>query len=221
MITEVNNTFGERHLYLLDGSSPTSPAQSAGAEELGTMPTKTTFADYWTKEFHVSPFNSRKGGGYAQKALNAFPSPTSSPVVEITITLKSTKDHAKIVARLFSVGAAMKLDEMGLFGALKFIAAWWTVGLLTFPRILKEAFVLYFQKGLRVWFKPEVRVSSIGRLPTPSERYCRPADLLQSSLTIIVSYIRYSEIIFSTSWIYLSTHSGLTSRLPFQISPKM
>ncbi|OAG11695.1 uncharacterized protein CC84DRAFT_1107391 [Paraphaeosphaeria sporulosa] len=169
MITEVNNTFGERHLYLLDGSSPTSPAQTQGEEEQVLMPPKTTFADYWTKEFHVSPFNSRKGGGYAQKALNPFPSPTSSPAIDITITLKSTKDHAKIVARLFSVGAALKLDGMSLFEALKFIAAWWTVGFLTFPRIIKEAFVLYFRKGLRVWFRPEVRASSIGRVPTRIE----------------------------------------------------
>ncbi|KAF2439542.1 DUF1365-domain-containing protein [Karstenula rhodostoma CBS 690.94] len=169
MITEVNNTFGERHLYLLDGSSPTSPAQTPSEEEPVSVPPKTTFADYWTKEFHVSPFNSRKGGGYAQKALNPFPSPTSSPAIDITITLKSTKDHAKIVARLFSVGTAMKLDELGLFGALKFIAAWWAVGFLTFPRILKEAFVLYFRKGLRVWFKPEVRASSIGRISTQIE----------------------------------------------------
>jgi DUF1365 family protein len=171
MITEVNNTFGERHLYLLDGSSPTSPAQTPDGEELVPIPPKTTFADYWTKEFHVSPFNSRKGGGYAQKALNPFPSPTYSPAIDITITLKSTKDHAKIVARLFSVGTAMKLDELGMAGALKFIAAWWTVGFLTVPRILKEAFVLYFRKGLRVWLRPEVLASSIGRLPTPAEKY--------------------------------------------------
>ncbi|KAF9728806.1 hypothetical protein PMIN06_005993 [Paraphaeosphaeria minitans] len=169
MITEVNNTFGERHLYLLDGSSPTSPVQTPGGEELVPKPPKTTFADYWTKEFHVSPFNSRKGGGYAQKALNPFPSPTSSPAIDITIILKSTKDHAKVVARLFSLGKAMKLDGMGLFEALRFIAAWWTVGFLTFPRIIKEAFVLYFRKGLRVWLRPEVRVSSIGRIPTETE----------------------------------------------------
>ncbi|KAJ4350067.1 uncharacterized protein N0V89_008688 [Didymosphaeria variabile] len=169
MITEVNNTFGERHLYLLDGSSPTSPATTPGEEELVPTPPKATFADYWTKEFHVSPFNSRKGGGYAQKALNPFPSPTSSPAIEITITLKSTKDHAKIVARLFSVAAALKLDELSWFRAFKFTAVWWTVGFLTFPRILKEALVLYFRKGLRVWFRPEVLASSIGRLPSQTE----------------------------------------------------
>ncbi|KAL1610074.1 hypothetical protein SLS60_001739 [Paraconiothyrium brasiliense] len=169
MITEVNNTFGERHLYLLDGSSPTSPVTTPAEEDLVPTPPKATFADYWTKEFHVSPFNSRKGGGYAQKALNPFPSPTSSPAIEITITLKSTKDHAKIVASLFSVAAAMKLDELSWFSTLKFTAAWWPIGFLTFPRILKEAFVLYFRKGLRVWFRPEVLASSIGRLPSPTE----------------------------------------------------
>lgn len=171
MITEVSNTFGEKHLYLLDGSSPTSPVQTPDEEEVVPLQPKTTFADYWTKEFHVSPFNSRKGGGYAQKSLNPFPSPSSSPAIDITITLKSTKDHAKIVARLFSVGTAMKLDGMGLFEALTFIASWSVVGFLTFPRIIKEAFVLYYRKGLRVWFRPEVRASSMGRVPTQIEKY--------------------------------------------------
>ncbi|KAF1972770.1 hypothetical protein BU23DRAFT_508106 [Bimuria novae-zelandiae CBS 107.79] len=169
MITEVNNTFGERHIYLLDGSSPTSPPQTPDEEMLVPPRPKTAFADYWTKEFHVSPFNSRKGGGYALKALQPFPSPTSSPTIDITITLKSSKDHSKLVARLFSVAGAQDLEHMGLFGIMKFIAAWGWVGFMTFPRILKEAYVLYFRRGLHVWFRPEVLASSIGRLPSQTE----------------------------------------------------
>lgn len=171
MITEVNNTFGERHLYLLDGSSPTSPPQTLDEGTLVSPTPKATFADYWTKEFHVSPFNSRKGGGYSQKAVNPFPTPKSAPIIDIAITLKSSKDHAKLVARLFKIGSATELDALSWIGILRFIAAWGWVGFMTFPRILKEAYVLYFHKGLRVWFRPEVRASSLGRLPSETEWY--------------------------------------------------
>ena len=185
MITEVNNTFGERHIYLLDGSSPTSPPQTPDEEMLVPPSSKTTFADYWTKEFHVSPFNSRKGGGYAQKAMNPFPSPSCAPKVDITITLKSSKDHAKIIARVFSLGMASELESLSWFGILKFMAAWGWVGFATFPRILKEAYVLYMRRGLHVFFRPEVRASSIGRVPTEMEWYSIPL-ILPFELTNIV-----------------------------------
>ena len=171
MITEVNNTFGERHIYLLDGSSPTSPPQTPDEGTLVPPTMKTTFADYWSKEFHVSPFNSRKGGGYSQKAINPFLAPASAPAIDITITLKSSKDHAKLIARLFNTGPATELEALSWIGISKFIVAWGWVGFMTFPRICKEAYVLYFQKGLHVWFRPEVRAASLGRLPSEPERY--------------------------------------------------
>lgn len=172
MILEVNNTFGERRMYLLDGSSMPTPPQTPDSEASGPeLPSgaKSRFTDLWMKDFHVSPFNSRKGS-YALKALNPFPNVTyDNPWIDNTITLKSSKDHAKLVARLNSTGKAFELDDLGLLGSLQFILSWWWVGFVTFPRIIREAFKIFFRRKLHVWFRPEVLHTSVGRIPTPTE----------------------------------------------------
>jgi DUF1365 family protein len=178
MILEVNNTFGERRMYLLDGSSPSSPphksdSQQSSADEGSGLEVsngaKSKFSDVWMKDFHVSPFNSRKGS-YALKAQNPFPTVDhDDPIIDNTITLKSSKDHGKLVARLFSTGKPLDPDQLGFFGTVRFVLSWWWVGLVTFPRILREAGKLFFKRKLHVWFRPEVQTSSIGRLPTSAE----------------------------------------------------
>jgi DUF1365 family protein len=174
MILEVNNTFGERRMYLLDGSSPASPPQTPEFQDSADSTTgfpngvKPMFTDLWMKDFHVSPFNSRKGS-YALKALNPFPYVGHDPTLDNTITLKSSKDHGKLVARLFSTGKSLDPDRLGFFGTIRFILSWWWVGLVTFPRILREAFKLFTKRKLNVFFRPEVQTSSVGRLPTSDE----------------------------------------------------
>ncbi|KAF2110830.1 hypothetical protein BDV96DRAFT_500493 [Lophiotrema nucula] len=187
MILEVNNTFGEKRPYLLDGTSPGSPPRGSDYDMQPRGPDKNRFTDVWMKDFHVSPFNSRKGV-YALKALNPFPNRgTKAPVIDNTITLKSSKDHAKLVARIFSTGPPLTLSDLGLWGTIIFIAGWWWVGFLTFPRIVNQAGKLFFSRGLHVWFRPEVLSSSIGRDPTPSEIHLQGMfrqylhDLVQSS----------------------------------------
>ena len=175
MILEVNNTFGERRIYLLNGTSSSTPPQTPGStheEDTGSdisIGTKSRFTDLWMKDFHVSPFNSRKGS-YALKAQNPFPyAGYETPMIDNTITLKSSKDHAKVIARLNCVGEPLNPEDLGFFGALWFISKWWWVGLVTFPRILKEAVNLFYKRSLHVWFRPEVLTPSLGRLPTSSE----------------------------------------------------
>ncbi|XPS95525.1 hypothetical protein M3J09_004813 [Ascochyta lentis] len=175
MILEVNNTFGERRIYLLNGTSTSSPPRTPGStheEDDGQevpLGSKTRFTDLWVKDFHVSPFNSRKGS-YALRAQNPFPyAGYDTPMIDNTITLKSSKDHAKVVARLNCIGKPLDPEEFGFLGASWFILSWWWVGLVTFPRILKEAFNLFHKRNLHVWFRPEVLTPSLGRLPTSSE----------------------------------------------------
>lgn len=178
MILEVNNTFGERRMYLLDGSSPSSPPRTSDSEQTSgsegqesqvPVEAKSKFTDVWMKDFHVSPFNSRKGS-YALKAQNPFPCVDyGNPMIDNTITLKSSKDHGKLVARLYSTGKAIDTDQLGLFGTMRFILSWWWVGFVTFPRIIREAFKIFFKRKLHVWFRPEVLTSSVGRLPTSAE----------------------------------------------------
>jgi len=173
MILEVNNTFGERRMYLLDGSNVASAPSTTDFEISGPelpLGAKSRFTDRWMKDFHVSPFNSRKGS-YVLKALNPFPYATyDNPFIDNTITLISTKDYAKLVARLNSTGPTLDPDQLGLFGVYRFILTWWWVGLVTFPRIVWEAFKLFFRRSLPMWFRPEVLHTGVGRIPTPNEK---------------------------------------------------
>jgi hypothetical protein len=169
MILEVNNTFGERRLYVLHGSSPIK-SPTISSSELAVLEksefAKKTFVDNWQKDFHVSPFSSRKGG-YSLKALNPFNS--QSAKIDNTIALTSSKEHAKIVARVYSTGPSLDPANLGLLGTLRFVGGWFWVGLLTSPRILGEAYKLYFKRTLHIWIRPEVLPSSIGRAPTSTE----------------------------------------------------
>jgi DUF1365 family protein len=166
----VNNTFGERRVYLLDGSNSSNLPQFSDLEPAtGSDAAKPRFTDSWMKDFHVSPFNSRKGS-YSLKALDPFGIAHSPhPKINNTITLRSSKDHAKLVARVDSIGKPLESAKMGYYETLRFVSSWWWVGFVTFPRIAREAFKLYYKRSLHVWFRPEVLAASIGRAPTATE----------------------------------------------------
>ncbi|EME83343.1 uncharacterized protein MYCFIDRAFT_153940 [Pseudocercospora fijiensis CIRAD86] len=160
MILEVNNTFGERRMYLLK----TEP--STGGDSARSF----TFSDEWAKDFHVSPFNSRKGS-YSLQAVDPLAAFEQKGHVEInnTIVLRSSGEHAKIVARVWSEGMPEEPSNVTTIELARFILAWWWVGLATFPRIVWEAQKLFFKRKLHVWYRPEVTEASIGRDFTKEE----------------------------------------------------
>ncbi|KAL9000549.1 MAG: hypothetical protein Q9169_000842 [Polycauliona sp. 2 TL-2023] len=163
MILEVNNTFEERRLYFLKGSH--------GESEDADMqhPSPDEFNDTWSKDFHVSPFNSREGS-YALNAHEPFaPHLSGTGMIDNTITLSSSESHAKLVARVFSTATGSDPATLGYWATLRFVVAWWWVGFVTFPRIVKEAGTLYFRRKLHVWYRPEVLKETIGRPATNSE----------------------------------------------------
>lgn len=162
MVLEVNNTFGERRMYLLKGRREgKGKGNGKEGEKDGE---KVVFTDDWEKDFHVSPFNSRKGS-YSLKAVDpvaAFEL-TGRARVDNTIVLRSSKEHAKIVARVFSDGEARDATTISIWELARFVASWWWVGLVTFPRIVWQARKLFFSRKLYVWYRPEVAETSLGR----------------------------------------------------------
>jgi hypothetical protein len=212
MILEVNNTFDERRMYYLpreelppERQIPGSESGVAGAPLNGiddssvdgkSPAAAAKLTHSWPKDFHVSPFNSRKGS-YSLLANDPLsPGMEGACHVDATVNLKSSKGHAKIVARLFSDGLALDPTAMSAFEKIKFLFAWWWVGFLTFPRIAKEAGVLFFRRKLHVWYRPEPLKDSIGRRAEASERqlegvfraYLRSlAD--QSTFNLVVKYV--------------------------------
>ena len=127
VVAEVNNTFRERHLYILDkpNGEPTQyPAQSGHA-----------------KEFHVSPFNDMRGdyefsfSGLADK-------------MEIHVDL--VRDGGKVLETGFR-GTALPLTTENLKQTLR---RYPLAALLNMPRIVWQAAKLYFRKKLPVFQKP-------------------------------------------------------------------
>jgi hypothetical protein len=196
MIVEVNNTFDERRMYLL------LPDETPRGIDLGnenvdeTSTDRKLFTQSWPKDFHVSPFNSRKGS-YSLSAADPLRSqiPDVGPI-NTTIVLKSSKSHGKIVARLFSAGSPVDPAVISTWRKLSFLSAWWWVGFVTFPRIVSEAAKLFFRRKLHVWFRPEPLRHSIGRNADKTERqlemvfrrYLRSL-VERSSASLAVKYI--------------------------------
>ncbi|MCJ1426546.1 hypothetical protein MMC29_004449, partial [Sticta canariensis] len=189
IILEVNNTFDERRMYFLKNTDDNgmnkdpestnnkcedggygNPERPASAEVYRTNQSSATFSNKWAKDFHVSPFNSRKGS-YTLNAFDPFfPKMSGSGVVNNTATLSSSKGHVKLVARIFSTQDSIDPSSLSGWERLRFVAAWWWVGFVTFPRIVREAGKLFFRRRLHVWYRPEVLKDSIGRRETVDER---------------------------------------------------
>jgi DUF1365 family protein len=163
MVLEVNNTFDERRMYLL---------KSTQAEEVENNVSKgestQIFKNTWEKDFHVSPFNSRRGR-YSLTASDAFHNTGAPPNFDNTIVMKSSKDHAKLVARVFSDGEPIDPTTASFCSVARFLTRWGWVGFFTFPRILKEAFNLFYRRKLHVWLRPEVLPTSLSRMATSLE----------------------------------------------------
>ena len=173
MILEVNNTFDERRMYFLKntGAGALDPFfdTTHDGSNLDHKP-QPRFTHSWSKDFHVSPFNSRKGS-YSLVADDPFsPSTNCNRPVNNTITLTSSKSHAKLIARVFSTSGSINPSTFNRWDTFRFLVLWWWVGFVTFPRIVKEAGKLFFKRKLHVWYRPEVLRESIGRHETSDER---------------------------------------------------
>ncbi|KUI61774.1 hypothetical protein VP1G_08913 [Cytospora mali] len=183
MIVEFNNTFGERRMYFL--MPPV--ARKDGLIEEADSPRNTNsqradaaiFKKEWAKDFHMSPFNSRKGS-YSlilSDPLKALSEGRGS--LDGSITLKSSKGHEKMVSRLYSDGQPVDPSTMTVVQKVRFLLSWWWVGFVTFPRMVNEAGRLWLQRKLHIWFKPVPLKTSL----------CRNADYAERAME--VSFRRY------------------------------
>ena len=178
MILEVNNTFDERRMYFLKDSGveipdPLSDIDKNGSNEQSTInksKTPAKFTNTWPKDFHVSPFNSRKGSYSLIADDPLFQNSNSNKPVNNIITLNSSKSQAKVIARVFSTSSGIDPSTLTPLEKFNFVASWCWVGFATFPRIVKEAGLLFFKRKLNVWYRPEVFRDSVGRHETHDER---------------------------------------------------
>lgn len=210
MILEVNNTFDERRMYFLttdDDAKCSIEAPETNATS-GVSQASKPLRQTWQKDFHVSPFNSRKGAYSLIAHDPLLPEMEGRGPINHTINLISSKNNAKLVTRIFSDGDAMDPTEMTLAQKARFLASWWWVGFVTFPRIVKEAALLFFKRTLHVWYRPEPLKTSIGR----------HADKIESQLEpLFRSYLKHLVEQSSESLVLKYTPSGGMADAPVEI----
>lgn len=129
LIVEVNNTFGERRIYFVKADTKTErPLDSVSLQK--AVPFRST----WSKDFHVSPFSSRKGS-YSLSAWDPYDTKDDDSRhrrnVDIVATLLSSKDEPKLVARLWSDGSPLDVTNVPVISAVGFLSLWGWVGLMT------------------------------------------------------------------------------------------
>jgi len=127
-IAEVNNTFGETHLYVL--TSP-NPQQNSRFHTRYTVP----------KEFHVSPFNDRRGD-------YDFLFGELGERLDIRVNILRDRQVA------FLAGITGRGEHFGDSAILRTAFRFPSSVVLNMPRILWQAAKLYYGKGLAVYTKP-------------------------------------------------------------------
>lgn len=135
-VAEVNNTFGERHIYVLPSSSQLKLEPASSAVYCARFMT--------SKVFHVSPFNDVSG-------LYEFK--VSDLSKRIQVNINQLKDETTKIMATYLIGEApyFPLTDYNLF---KMMAKYPVTALLTMPRITLEAFKLHYSLHMRVYAKP-------------------------------------------------------------------
>jgi cyclopropane-fatty-acyl-phospholipid synthase len=127
IISEVNNTYGERHLYVLKDSIPESEVD---------------FVSYKTpKAFHVSPFNRIEG---------EYEFSFSKPEETLDITIKLNREGKDI----FEANLTGNAVELNPINHMKIMFKNPLIPHLSIPRIYWEAFMLYFKRKMQFYDKP-------------------------------------------------------------------
>lgn len=162
IVLEVNNTFDERRPYLLVRDAAQEPRHITPGQRRRIKGSR-------VKDFHVSPFNSRKGYYSVLTSDPLGPEMDGFCGIDVTITLNSSKDQPKLVARLFSDGPAFDPALLGSLAKFTFLARWFWVGFATLPRIFWQAAVLLYRLKLDMSSKPEPLVGTFGRHATSVE----------------------------------------------------
>jgi cyclopropane-fatty-acyl-phospholipid synthase len=145
VLCEVNNTFNERHLYVLDN------------KEGNQTPLKLTAE----KKFHVSPFNNRKG-------LYHFTFGNIKKELDVSIALE--REGGKMFfARIYG-----SLDKLTAKNHISTILKLPFIPLVTIPRIFYEAARLFFLRKLKYVPKPvaESRMTIRKIKPNAIDKFC-------------------------------------------------
>lgn len=150
VVLEVNNTFGEKHIYVLREFDNGEQVRQ-GYTSAHTFP----------RRFHVSPFNDRSGS-YQLQCLDPICEHRWNKV-DMHLTLLEADGTKKLTAQVNSVQSPISTENS--FAVLWAMIRYGSAVFLTFPRILYQAYVIHYSKKLAVYLRPEPHedLSAIGR----------------------------------------------------------
>ncbi|CAG8454932.1 3922_t:CDS:2 [Dentiscutata heterogama] len=154
LVLEVNNTFGEKHLYILDRDNEADKSIRLGFDMSFTI----------KRAFHVSPFNDRKGiykafckdpkSGYLDMRLVMYTDPShSDDVPSENITHKSNTPIQQFRKKMVATASGHSYS-LNLISVIYAIMTYPLEIFLTMPRILKEAYKLHYYKDLGIYHRP-------------------------------------------------------------------
>ncbi|CCG81773.1 Putative uncharacterized protein [Taphrina deformans PYCC 5710] len=182
VVLEVNNTFGEKHVYVL---------QQDLADE---VPRKGyTSAQTFPRRFHVSPFNDRSGS-YRLQCLD--PLSGDEFKVSMHLTLLDVDGTKKLTAQVESTFAPVETSRTG--SSVWTLVKYGSAVFLTMPRILLQAYKIHYGKKLAVYLRPEPYedIGAIGRSQaSPVDSYF--ADLVFEYLRTNAEWLPCHRIIFN------------------------
>lgn len=183
MIMEINNSFFEKRNFFFrvtgDGMavdsannwSTTTTVSAKGCHDKlslhfsPSMPKSKQYKGSWEKDIFGSPFE-KVGGLMVSKSVD----PVLGPSIQSNLSSNTPDGQVKVTSRLSSWGEPV--DPLAAPGWIiaRFIARWTHVGVLSAPRIVKQALRIRLRGKLTYLKRPEVRPGSIPRKETEIER---------------------------------------------------
>ncbi|OOG00891.1 hypothetical protein ASPCADRAFT_511755 [Aspergillus carbonarius ITEM 5010] len=175
VILEVNNNFGERHMYLLKAPGMSGGASGADPVDPPCSRTSNHFTSIWPKDFHVSPFNPREGMSYALTTADPLlAGAEGKQPIDSRIILAASDRRVRLIATIRAIGPAIRPAALSTSQRYQLILSWGWVGALTEPRIFFQAARLHLQRKLRVWSLPAPLEKTISRRASQIERSLEP-----------------------------------------------
>ncbi|EKM74918.1 hypothetical protein AGABI1DRAFT_65173, partial [Agaricus bisporus var. burnettii JB137-S8] len=212
VVLEIHNTFNEGHIHLLCVGKNEDPIVPKGYDHQWTFP----------RQFHVSPFNDRRGFYTVSVAAPVHPpcvdfseGPGSLPAVYIRLYTDpdsgpAPESNKEIPSKRLPVGelklAAYLRATVALplttGNAIRMLAKRPLVLFSVMPRILYQAWILQFNKRLDVFARPEPHALDSLKQSDPSHEAVPGGGVIWQEETYFEFFARRRVIEFVTRRVY-------------------
>ncbi|RPA82822.1 hypothetical protein BJ508DRAFT_324989 [Ascobolus immersus RN42] len=144
IVFEIQNTFGEKHIYLMHADDHNNPKTRKGY----------TFCGRLRKCFHISPFNHRSGN-YEIQVKDPLNEDPAFSRLDTNMTVIDAQGAKSMVARLFSTYGSVDPVSSSWMNGMRIATIWGWRAFMTVPQTMFEAWKIY-RKSAKVHTRPEV-----------------------------------------------------------------